>query len=202
MRSLRQGRRWARTRASKHDALGCRGSGRCTSRTMIAGNRAGGSVQSESTLNRLKIASRRFSSAPVLLDLIADLLAIGEAPQPGTFNGRYMNENVRSAGIGLDEPKAFCRIKPLHRTCSHASTPCLGKAGNSHPRGGNLAIALNTSMTVVFVSLSPVPSASRSSHGRDVFWSSALRPARRGMRDAGWRLGLPSARMHGSLSAQ
>lgn len=51
-----------------------------------------------SDLNRLEIASRRFSGAPVLLDLIADLLAIGEAPQPGTFDGRYMNENVRSAG--------------------------------------------------------------------------------------------------------
>lgn len=146
-----------------------------------------------SNLDRLEIASRRFSSAPVLLDLIADLLAIGEAPQPGTFNGRYMNENVRTAGIGLDEPKAFCCIKPLHRTCSHTPIPYLGKAGNLHPREGNLAIALSTSITVVFRNLSPVPSTSRPTPWPSCFWSSALRPTRRGVTVANGRRTLPFA---------
>lgn len=138
-------------------------------------------VCSPAPLDRPETASSRFSSAPVLFDLIADLLAIGEALQPGTFNGGYMNENVRSASVRLDEPKAFCRIKPLHRTYSHASDPYPGKAGNPHPRGGNLAIALNTSMTVVFLKLSPAAFGISAEAWPRCFWSCALRPTGRGM---------------------
>lgn len=151
-------------------------------------------VRPLSNLDRLEIASRRFSSAPVLLDLIADLLAIGEGPQPGAFNGRYMNENVRSASVRLDEPKALCRIKPLHRTCSHASIPLSWQGGQSsparrqsshRPEHVNDCCLCQPFAGVFSISAETWPSC---------FWSSALQPARRGMRVAnGRRTALPFA---------
>ena len=51
----------------------------------------------------LELIGRGLAGAAVLLDLVAHLLAFLQIVQAGELDGANMNENVRSAIIGLDE---------------------------------------------------------------------------------------------------
>ena len=57
----------------------------------------------------------RFSAA-FSLNFIADLLALIEALQAGTFDRTDMDEHVLAAAVGLNEAKPFCGVEPLNRS--------------------------------------------------------------------------------------
>src|SRR4030081_2124012 len=46
-------------------------------------------------------------------------LSFVERGKASFLDGRNMNENVLAAARGLDEPKTFGRVEPLHSTFSH-----------------------------------------------------------------------------------
>src|SRR5690606_11585617 len=70
-----------------------------------------------------EISSRGFASTAILLDLIADLLAIGEGRETRAFDSRNVNENVLTAVIGLNETKTLSAIEPLYRSSRHPRIP-------------------------------------------------------------------------------
>ena len=57
----------------------------------------------------------RFSAA-FSLNFIADLLALIEALQAGTFDRTDMDEHVLAAGVGLNKAKPLCGVEPLNRS--------------------------------------------------------------------------------------
>jgi len=65
----------------------------------------------------LEVLGRRFSS--IADDLVLDLLALIERTEAGPLHCRYVNEHILPAALRLDEPIAFGRIEPLHRSGRH-----------------------------------------------------------------------------------
>ena len=69
----------------------------------------------------LELIGRGLAGAAVLLDLVAHLLAFLQIAQAGALDGADMNENIRSAIIGLDEAKALLTVEPFHSSVSHVT---------------------------------------------------------------------------------
>ena len=67
----------------------------------------------------LELIGRGLSGAAVLLDLVAYLLTLLQIAQAGALDGADVNENIRSAIIGLDEAKALLTVEPFHSSVSH-----------------------------------------------------------------------------------
>jgi hypothetical protein len=55
-------------------------------------------------------------SAAFSLNFIADLLALIEALQAGTFDRTDMHEHVLAAAVGLNKAKPLCGVEPLNRS--------------------------------------------------------------------------------------
>ncbi len=68
-----------------------------------------------------ELIGRGLAGAAVLLDLVAHLLAFLQIAQAGALDGADMNENVRSAIIGLNEAKALLTVEPFHSSVSHVT---------------------------------------------------------------------------------
>jgi len=68
-----------------------------------------------------ELIGRGLAGAAVLLDLVAHLLALLQIAQAGALDGADVNENVRSAIIGLDEAKALLTVEPFHSSVSHVT---------------------------------------------------------------------------------
>jgi hypothetical protein len=61
---------------------------------------------------------------PAIRDfLVLDNLTFIQAAQTGLFDGRDVDEDVFPAALRLNEPIAFLRIEPLHRTACHRWPP-------------------------------------------------------------------------------
>jgi hypothetical protein len=71
------------------------------------------------------LVSGGLAGTAVLLDLEVDLLAFRQALHPGALDGGDVDENVRSAGVRLDEAKAFGGVEPLYGSSCHGSSSCL-----------------------------------------------------------------------------
>jgi len=67
----------------------------------------------------LQLISGGFAAAIVDHDLVGDLLAFGEAAKASALDRADMQENIGSAGIRLNETKAFLRVEPLNDTGLH-----------------------------------------------------------------------------------
>src|SRR5919204_823469 len=55
-----------------------------------------------------------------LAELVLDLCALGEGPEPVALDGREMDERVLTAVIRRDEPEALLVAEPLHDSRCHA----------------------------------------------------------------------------------
>src|SRR6476620_715820 len=71
-----------------------------------------------------EIASRGLAAFAVLLNLIIDLLAVIQGGKPGAFDSRDVDENVRTATVGLNESKTFAAVEPFHCSSRHTRIPC------------------------------------------------------------------------------
>ena len=67
----------------------------------------------------LQILGRALAGAFVLHDLEAELLAFDDGAEAGALHSRNMDENVRSAVVGLDEAEAFGRVEELDSSSNH-----------------------------------------------------------------------------------
>ncbi len=68
-------------------------------------------------------AGRGLAGAAVLLNLIADFLAVSEGRQARAFNGGDVDENVLTAIVGLNESKARGAIESLAGSGRHMHIP-------------------------------------------------------------------------------
>jgi hypothetical protein len=73
------------------------------------------------TLVHAKVLGARLAAHTVGLRFERELLALIERAQTCAFDRADMNENVSSAIVGLNEAKAFCRVKPLNCSGSHVT---------------------------------------------------------------------------------
>jgi hypothetical protein len=69
-------------------------------------------------------ASRRLAGTAVLLDLVVNLLAFNEVRETSAFDGRDVDKNVLTAIVGLNKPKPFGAVEPLHGSSRHMRIPC------------------------------------------------------------------------------
>src|SRR5690349_14130546 len=62
-----------------------------------------------------------------------DLGTFRQIIQPRALNGAHMNEHVRSAVIGLNEPVPLRRVEPFYRATGHVSAlhPDPSRAGSA-----------------------------------------------------------------------
>ena len=68
---------------------------------------------------RLQIAGGLLARALVGLELVAELLAFDDIAHAGTFDGRDVNESVRTAVIRLNETEALGGIEPFYSASGH-----------------------------------------------------------------------------------
>ena len=61
----------------------------------------------------LQLVGRRLSAAPVDDDLVGNFLTICES-KSCAFHRADVNEDIRSAGVRLDEAEALLRVEPLY----------------------------------------------------------------------------------------
>jgi hypothetical protein len=83
-------------------------------------------------------AGRGLAGAAVLLDLEVDLLTFNEIRHASAFNSRDVDENVRTAGVGLDEAEALGSVEPFYGASRHFYIPlrlqrCLTKRKATWP---------------------------------------------------------------------
>ena len=78
-------------------------------------------VTGEPILNSrsLQVASRHLAGLSVLLQLVAELLALDDFAHTGALDGGDMDECVGTTIIGLDETKAFGGIEPFNCAGDH-----------------------------------------------------------------------------------
>src|SRR5215471_9671867 len=65
----------------------------------------------------LEVLGRRFST--IGDDLVLDVLALVEGTEAGPLHRRDVNKHILPTALRLDEPIAFSRIEPLHRSGRH-----------------------------------------------------------------------------------
>src|SRR5690606_2207711 len=70
-------------------------------------------------LDRLQVFGRRLAALRIALLLVGDLLALREATQAGALDSRDVDEDVRPAGIRLDETITLGAIEPLYGAGGH-----------------------------------------------------------------------------------
>ena len=71
----------------------------------------------------LQIVRRGFASALVGDDLLGDLLPFIQVTNSSPFDRADMDENIGTPRVGLNEPEAFRRIEPFHRTRRDCDAP-------------------------------------------------------------------------------
>src|SRR6056297_272400 len=67
---------------------------------------------------------RRLPSVAARLEVVGDLLVVGEAGQARALDGGDVDEDVLTALIGLDEAKALGGVEPFHGASSHSVVSC------------------------------------------------------------------------------
>src|SRR6266446_9685999 len=104
--------------------------------------------------------------AAIADDLVFDLLAFIERPDPGALYGRNVNEHVLTTALRLDKAVALGCIEPLHGTgrhhnllesrtiasrrtvhlilCSSAAATIIGWGASARPRVATSSSALST----------------------------------------------------------
>jgi hypothetical protein len=70
---------------------------------------------------------------------VAHLGALIETAQAGSFYGRDVHKHVLAAVVGLNKSVPLSRVKPLHCTRCHVSTPLLKHGDNLRSVAGRAA---------------------------------------------------------------
>jgi hypothetical protein len=83
----------------------------------------------------LELIGGGFAGAAVLGDLVAHLLAFAQIAETGALDSADVNENVRTAIIGLDESEALLTIEPFHSSGSLVVSPNIVSGEGPHTRG-------------------------------------------------------------------
>src|SRR4051812_44342993 len=78
-------------------------------------------IRTDQALVDAKVLSAGLAALRVLLRFERDLLTFVERAQACAFDSRDVNENVRSAIVGLNEAKTLGRVEPLNCSGSHVT---------------------------------------------------------------------------------
>src|SRR4051812_40330288 len=76
-----------------------------------------------------------------LAELVLDLRALGQGPEPVALERREVHERVLTAVIRRDEPEALLVAEPLHDSCCHLRAALRSDAPVYTKRGGARATA-------------------------------------------------------------
>jgi hypothetical protein len=77
------------------------------------------SAAADELLCGLEVLGSHLASLGVANDIKAELLAFDDVVHAGPLDRGDVDENVRSALIGLDEAEALGAVEPLYSTCRH-----------------------------------------------------------------------------------